>query len=171
MTKSFTLLWYKPQTHFVNWKKLVSSAEWSMLLVTWRDTGSVASFSPTVQKHANFQIAGPTRHCIVGNFRGRKLLRILWFCGYLREFSPWKILGRGCSLAQQKQAIYKSFLSKSCIFHQLAKVFSPKVFCYKAGLPEAIRGWSGPVRWSLVKLVIFCAQSERQNFGPSYFQR
>ena len=28
-----------------------------MLLVTWRDTGSVGSFSPTVQKHANFQTA------------------------------------------------------------------------------------------------------------------
>ena len=32
------------------------------------------------------------RYRIVGNFRGRKLLQISWFCGYLRKFSP-QILG------------------------------------------------------------------------------
>ena len=96
-----------------------------MLLVTWHDTGSVGSFSPTVQKHANFQTAGPTRYCIVGNLRGRKLLRILRFCGYLRKFSP-QILGCGVLWHGKSKQSTNIF-----VFFTNWKKFSPsKVFCY-----------------------------------------
>ena len=93
-----------------------------MLLVTWRDTGSVGSFSPTVLKHANFQIAGPTRYRIVGNFRGRKVLRILRFCGYLRKFSP-QILG--CVFFGMTKASNLGFLG---FFSPIGEVFSLESF-------------------------------------------
>ena len=92
-----------------------------MLLVTWRDTGSVGNFSPTVQKHANFQTAGPTRYRIVENFRGRKLLRILRFCGYLRKFSP-QILG--CGVIWHG----KSKQSTNVFFSPIGKSFLPRKF-------------------------------------------
>ena len=64
---------------------------------------------------------------IVGNFWGRKLSRILRFCGYSRKFSPWN-LGVWCPLAWHKQAIRKSFLHENRIFHQFAKAFSLESF-------------------------------------------
>ena len=64
-------------------------------------------------------------YIIVGDFWGRKLLRILQYCGYLWKFSQWNF-GVWHPLAWQKWAIHKSFLSKNCIFHRLANVFSLK---------------------------------------------
>ena len=61
------------------------------------------------------------------NFRGRKLLRISRFCGYLPKFSPWN-LEAWCPLAWHERTIRKSFLCKNHIFHQFAKVFSLKSF-------------------------------------------
>ena len=56
-----------------------------------------------------------------GNFRGRKLSRILQFCGEfsLQNFGAW------CRLAQQKRAIRESFLRG---IHQFTKLFSLKTF-------------------------------------------
>ena len=56
-----------------------------------------------------------------GNFRGRKLLRILRFCkSFLREI--W-----GCGVLFTAQASNReSFLRENRVFHQLAKVFSLK---------------------------------------------
>ena len=71
---------------------------------------------------------------IVGNFWGRKLSRILRFCGYSRKFSPWN-LGVWCPLAPHKRAIHESFLCENCIFHQFAKVFSLESFLLY-GMPD-----------------------------------
>ena len=47
-----------------------------------------------------------------GNFRGRKLSWILWFCGYLWKFSLWNI-GAWCPLVRQKRTIHESFLCEN----------------------------------------------------------
>ena len=64
---------------------------------------------------------------IAGNFRGRKLLRFLRFCGYLQKFSP-RNLRAWRPLARQKWQSAKVFLRKNFIFHQFTKVFSLESF-------------------------------------------
>ena len=61
------------------------------------------------------------------NFRGRKLLRISRFCGYLPKFSPWN-LGRGVLWHGTSEQSAKVFSAKIIFFHQFAKVFSLKSF-------------------------------------------
>ena len=61
---------------------------------------------------------------LAANFRGRRLSRISWFCGYSRKFSPWN-LGVWYPLAWHEWAI-----RKNRIFTNSQK-FSPlKVSCY-----------------------------------------
>ena len=60
---------------------------------------------------------------IAGNYWGRKISQILWFCGYTQKFPPAKF-GAWRPLAWQKWAIRESFLQENHIFHQFAKVFS-----------------------------------------------
>ena len=52
---------------------------------------------------------------IAGNFRGRKLLRILRFCSYLRKFFPWN-LRAWRPLARQKWQSAKVFFAKILFF-------------------------------------------------------
>jgi len=85
---------------------------------------------------------------IAENFRGRKLLRISRFCGYLWKFSPqnW---GAWCPLAQQKRAIRESFLHENRIFHQFAKVFSLESFpLYVITARAQCRGRESPLQTS-----------------------
>ena len=74
---------------------------------------------------------------IAGNFRGRKLLQILRFCGYLL----CKIGGMASfSTAKSKQSL-KVFFTKNHIFPQFAKVFSFESFPLMWPLPTLIAVW------------------------------
>ena len=59
------------------------------------------------------------RDCIAGNFQGRKLSQILWFCGFF--FSK---IGDVASFS----TIHENFLPNNCIFHPFVKVFSLESF-------------------------------------------
>ena len=59
-------------------------------------------------------------------FRGRKLLRISWFCGYLWKFSL-KFVGMA-SVGATKGSNLQMFSPRKLYFHQFAKVFSLKSF-------------------------------------------
>ena len=66
---------------------------------------------------------------IAGNYWGRKISQILWFCGYTQKFPPAKF-GAWHPLAWQKWAIHESFLCE-IIFFTNSRKFSPsKVSCY-----------------------------------------
>ena len=66
-------------------------------------------------------------YCIAGNFRGRKLAWILWFCGYLQKFSLQNLEVWHLWCCKSKQSV-KVFFHENRIFHQFAKVFSLKSF-------------------------------------------
>ena len=66
---------------------------------------------------------------IVGNFRGRKLSRISWFCGYLRKFSPQnlEVWHLWCCKSEQSVKVF----SAKIVFFTNSRKFSPsKVSCY-----------------------------------------
>ena len=66
---------------------------------------------------------------IAGNFRGRKLARILQFCGYLQKFSPQNLEVWHLWCCKSKQSV-KVFSAK-IVFFTISQKFSPsKVSCY-----------------------------------------
>ena len=67
------------------------------------------------------------QYCITGNFRGRKLLRILKSCSYSQKFSSWN-WGRGIFLRWHKWVVRKSFLRKNLISAKMWKFFPPRKF-------------------------------------------
>ena len=66
---------------------------------------------------------------MAGNFWGRKLSRILQFCGHSWKFSLWNLVTWHL-LVRHKRAIYESFLRKNYIFYQFAKVFFAKIIFF-----------------------------------------
>ena len=70
-----------------------------------------------------------TQYHIAGNFRGRKLLQILRFCGYLWKFSP-RNLGAGRPLVRHKRTIHENFFVKIVFFTNSWKFSPSKVSCY-----------------------------------------
>jgi len=69
---------------------------------------------------------GSTSYCIAENFRGRKLSRISWFCGYSRKFSPWN-LGRGIHWRGTSEQSAKISPQKS-YFSPIRESFLPQKF-------------------------------------------
>ena len=63
---------------------------------------------------------------IAENFRGRKLLRISWFCGYTRKFSPQN-LGHGIRWRCKSEQSAKVFSTK-ILFPPIRKSFLPRKF-------------------------------------------
>ena len=69
-------------------------------------------------------VSRPTNtYRIAENFRGRKLVRISWFCGYTRKFCP-RNLGRGVLWHGKSEQSTKVFSAK-IIFFTNSRRFSP----------------------------------------------
>ena len=71
-------------------------------------------------------------YCIVGNFQGRLLSQISWFCGYLREnflrkFGDMVSFGV-VKVSNPCKFFFFFFFRKNRIFYQFAKVFSLESF-------------------------------------------
>ena len=63
---------------------------------------------------------------IAENFQGRKLSRILWFCGCMRTFSP-RNLGRGFLWRGRSEQCAK-VLSAKIVFSPIRESFLPRKF-------------------------------------------
>ena len=103
----------------------VPCMEWKKLLWTLEVLVTASRMHQTLEVlHLRYRIAG--------NFGGRKLSQISWFCGYSWKFSPWN-LRAWCPLAWLKWAICESFLCENRNFHQFAP---SKASCYTVLYPE-----------------------------------
>ena len=71
------------------------------------------------------------------------------FCGYSRKFSPRNFAWCG------KSALREGFLPENRIFHQLAKVFSLKLFCSHKTISNASK-WNCKAFTGYKSLVISC---------------
>ena len=76
---------------------------------------------------------------IAGNFRGRKLSQISWFCSYPRKFSPWNFRHALPIYAITSILFRKSFLHEMLPGYQSTKIFSLKHFLLYSDITTWLR--------------------------------